>query len=105
MLVESQKVDPPRLDKILATINRDGHLCMAKATAEEKRQILRGLGTTIYVTDVTVKPGGKALVTSDRALDYHTDHHRADLIAWYCLEQTDDGGETILIDAYSSLGG
>ncbi len=103
MSVESQKIGPPQSDEILATISRNGHWCMAKASAEEKRQILRGLGTTIYVTDVTVKPGSKALVTSDRALDYHTDHHRADLIAWYCLEQTDDGGETILIDAYALL--
>ncbi len=103
MSVESQKVGSPQSVEIRATISRDGQWCMAKATPEEMRRILLGLGTTIYVTDVTVKPGSKALVTSDRALDYHTDHHRADLIAWYCLEQTDDGGETILIDAYELL--
>lgn len=55
--------------------------------------------------DVVVRPG-RALVTSARALDLHTDHHRADLVAWLCLAQTSQGGATRLADAaaaYASL--
>ncbi|TNF38233.1 MAG: hypothetical protein EP329_01050 [Deltaproteobacteria bacterium] len=53
-------------------------------------------------TDVRVRPG-RALVTSDRALGFHTDHHRADLIAWLCVAQTSQGGGTRLADGLAAL--
>lgn len=55
----------------------------------------------LSTTDVVVREG-RALVTSDRALDYHTDHHRADVIIWHCRVQTDDGGHSILADALAA---
>lgn len=57
------------------------------------------LGEVIHVTDVKVNPKSRALVTSARALDFHTDHPKADYVAWLCIDQADDGGETILADA------
>jgi hypothetical protein len=39
------------------------------------------------------------MVTSVRGLDYHTDHHKAKYIIWYCYKQTDLGGDSILLDA------
>jgi len=56
----------------------------------------------LLTTDVRVRPG-MALVTSDRALDFHTDHHRADAVAWLCLRQTSEGGETLLADGVAAL--
>ncbi len=64
---------------------------------------MRQFGEIIQVTDVTVKPESRALVTSSKALDFHTDHHRADLVAWYCHEQCDEGGETLLVDGRAVL--
>lgn len=55
----------------------------------------------LHTTDVVVREG-RALVTSDRALDYHTDHHRADVIVWHCHVQTDDGGHSMLADALAA---
>lgn len=46
---------------------------------------------------------GRALVTSDRALDFHTDHHRASFIAWHCLVQTLEGGASRLADARAAF--
>lgn len=57
------------------------------------------LGEIIFVTDVKVNLESRALVTSEKGLDFHTDHHKANFIAWYCIEQTDKGGESILQDA------
>jgi alpha-ketoglutarate-dependent taurine dioxygenase len=37
-------------------------------------------------------------VVSNRALPLHCDHHRADLIAWYCHADAEAGGETLLLD-------
>ena len=70
-----------------------------RQTEEQLRDILRRLGTVIYTTDVKVNPDSRALVTSARALDFHTDHYKAKWVVWHCLEQTDDGGESILVDA------
>ncbi len=55
----------------------------------------------LFTTDVVVREG-RALVTSDRALDFHTDHHRADVIIWHCRVQTDEGGHTLLADALAA---
>lgn len=67
---------------------------------------LKALAATVLHTTEVVVREGRALVTSDRALDLHTDHHRADLIAWHCRTQTSEGGATRLADAataYASL--
>ena len=86
---------------ILKAVELHGHWFLADTSPEDAIGIVRQLGEVLFVTNVTVKPG-KALVTSDRALDFHTDHHRADLICWYCIEQTDQGGETLLLDCYNA---
>lgn len=76
-----------------------GFAHIPRQTKTQLRDILRQLGTVIHTTDVKVKPDSRALVTSARALDFHTDHYKAKWVAWYCIEQTDDGGESILVDA------
>jgi alpha-ketoglutarate-dependent taurine dioxygenase len=76
-----------------------GYVHLNNQSEENLREIIDWLGQIIYVTDVIVKENSKGLVTSDRPLDYHTDHHKAKYIVWYCYKQTDLGGETILADA------
>ncbi|MCX7768393.1 MAG: TauD/TfdA family dioxygenase [Flavobacteriales bacterium] len=63
-------------------------------------EILEELGPVIQITEVIVKPESKALVTSDRALDFHTDHHRARYIVWHCHKASTEGGDTLLVDAW-----
>jgi Taurine catabolism dioxygenase TauD, TfdA family len=60
--------------------------------------VAKTLGHVFFTTDVTHVPGSKSLVTSDKSLDYHTDHHRADLILWHCKQQCSIGGETLIMD-------
>lgn len=64
---------------------------------------ISALGTVINRTEVRVKPDAKGLVTSARALDYHTDHHAARYVAWYCHRQSTEGGESILQDAQAAF--
>ncbi len=94
---------PPSVEDISYAVSRDGHFLARSATIEEAESIVTRLGKILFVTDVTVRPGSKALVTSDRGLDFHTDHHRADLICWHCIEQTDEGGESVLLDGHRLL--
>ncbi len=65
--------------------------------------LVEGLGEVIQTTDVTVKSGSRALVTSVRGLEPHTDHHRADIVAWHCIRQSSRGGESLLVDSRDVL--
>lgn len=76
-----------------------GWLHLSNVNEDNVEAILNMLGDVIYTTDVVVKPESKGLVTSSKGLDYHTDHHKAKYILWYCYKQTDKGGDSILIDA------
>lgn len=87
------------ITKITSTLTETGYAFIANQSKEDVSHILGHLGEVIYTTDVKINHNSRALVTSSKALDFHTDHHKAKWILWYCLEQTDVGGESILVDA------
>src|SRR5689334_1681285 len=89
--------------EIRRAIAERGHWFMPWATPEEVSRVIGGLGRTIFVADVKVMPNNKAGARTDGAVRFHTDHHRADLVAWHCVEQTDEGGETVLLDGHELL--
>lgn len=80
-------------------LSRDGWI-LVRGGGPAAFESLPGMldGAVIHRTDVAIRPG-RALITSDRELELHTDHHRADWIAWHCIRQTTEGGETRLADA------
>jgi hypothetical protein len=83
-----------------------GFSYLPESDQETATDAIAALGKVIQITDVSVNPESTRMVTSAQALDVHTDHYKADLIAWYCVQQCDEGGETILVDAeaaYASL--
>jgi alpha-ketoglutarate-dependent taurine dioxygenase len=86
-------------DIIIKELEANGFVHLQNQSEELLLSHLNKLGKVIFKTDVKVKPDSRPLITSDRALDYHTDHHKAKYIVWYCHQQTDKGGESILIDA------
>jgi alpha-ketoglutarate-dependent taurine dioxygenase len=88
--------------EIATSIERDGFWLTSGVSKNQVQEVITKLGNVIQVTDVTIK-SGRALVTSDKALDLHSDHPMADLICWHCREQSTEGGETILLDAYKIL--
>jgi len=77
----------------------NGFLHLIDQTEEQLNELINSLGRVIFTTDVVVKPESKGMVTSARRLDFHTDHHKAKYIIWYCYKQTDLGGDSILMEA------
>ena len=67
------------------------------------RDIISEFGTVIQEMDIIPSNRNTSLVNSYRALDMHTDHHRAEFIAWYCEEQAGMGGDTLLWDTRNTL--
>jgi alpha-ketoglutarate-dependent taurine dioxygenase len=76
-----------------------GFVHLTNQTEELLQEIINSLGEIIMTTDVVVKTDSKGLVTTAHGIGFHTDHHKARFIAWYCYKQTDNGGESLLIDA------
>ena len=76
-----------------------GFAHLTNQTEKQLQEILNYLGETIMITDVIVKTESKGLVTTASEIDFHTDHHKAKYVVWYCHKQTDSGGESLLIDA------
>ena len=87
------------LQSIFANLNQNGYALVKGIGQKRLHLILKQLGSIIHTTDVKVDLNSRALVTSAKALDYHTDHPKADYIAWLCIKQSFCGGETILADA------
>lgn len=90
---------PNKLIAFKDELLRFGFVHLKDQSEDLVQTYLSELGEIIFTTNVKVKPDSKPLVTSDKALDFHTDHHKAKYIAWHCYKQTDKGGESILMDA------
>jgi hypothetical protein len=59
---------------------------------------MAGVGKTVHKQKVEVIEGNRALLSSAAAMPFHTDHPTVDVIAWFCESQSDDGGESLLMD-------
>jgi len=80
-------------------LTEKGFVHLTNQSEEQLQEILNSLGAVIMITDVIIKKESKGLVTTALEIDFHTDHHNAKFIAWYCYKQTDLGGDSLLIDA------
>lgn len=80
-------------------LKEKGFIHLTDISESELENILNELGEIIHTTDVIVKPESRGMVTTSLGLDFHTDHHKAKYILWYCHKQTDLGGDSIFIDA------
>jgi alpha-ketoglutarate-dependent taurine dioxygenase len=91
------------LTDLRTTLAQQGYLHLPALPYVDFRESIRELGTIIQRTEVRVRPESKAMVTSPRSLDLHTDHHAARYIAWYCHRQSEAGGESLLADAQAAF--
>jgi hypothetical protein len=80
-------------------LKEKGFIHLTNISETELENILDELGEIIHTTDVIVKPESRGMVTTSLGLDFHTDHHKAKYILWYCHKQTDLGGDSIFLDA------
>jgi alpha-ketoglutarate-dependent taurine dioxygenase len=97
---------PDQLGHIRNELHTSGHVMLRGAGTHSLVELLESLGRILHVEEVVVDPASGSLVKSPHGLSLHTDHHRADIIVWYCIAQSDDGGTTVLADgirAYRTL--
>jgi alpha-ketoglutarate-dependent taurine dioxygenase len=87
----------------VARLREHGFVHLPRAGESVFRDLAASLGETIHRTQVVVRTDSKALVTSDRALAVHTDHPKADYVAWFCHRPAVDGGASVLVDGWEAL--
>lgn len=64
-------------DNLTKELLVNGFIHLPRQTEDQLNNLLNLLGEVILTTDVVVKSESKGMVTSDRGLDVHTDHHKA----------------------------
>jgi alpha-ketoglutarate-dependent taurine dioxygenase len=80
-----------------------GFKYLQNKTTKDVQLLCHSLGKILLETDVKIDLTTKALVTSDKELDMHTDHSKAKYIIWHCLKQTNIGGHSLLMDTKKVL--
>ena len=99
VIANGMTTETQHINSVTKELLDNGFLHLTDQSEEQLDELINSLGQVIFTTDVVVKPESKGMVTSARGLDYHTDHHKAKYIIWYCYKQTDLGGDSILMDA------
>jgi len=84
-------------------LEEHGYVLLREAGAGGLVRAIEELGRVLQVEEVVVSSESASLVRSERGLSLHTDHHRAEVIVWHCIAQSNAGGETILTDALAAL--
>jgi len=93
------KLQRRRISYMTQELRQKGYLHLTNQSEIQLQEILNSLGSVIMATDIVVNKNSKGIVTTSLGIDFHTDHHNAKYIIWYCHKQTDDGGASLLIDA------
>ena len=85
-------------------LHESGFVHIENAGIAALKPVLDELGEVIQVTEVRIDRKTQALVTSDKKLNYHSDHSQADYVVWICLQPAKCGGASILSDALKAYG-
>lgn len=80
-------------------LSNQGYSYLPNQTEAQLDEMLNVLGQVIQETDVVADAQSSNLVTSNQALDFHTDNHLARYIVWHCQQPAPKGGMSLLCDA------
>ncbi len=89
--------------ELVALVRSTGFAILRGGGATALEHALRELGEVLFIEEVKTGDSSRSLVTSDRALPPHTDHHRARWIVWICAQQAERGGDSLVIDGLDVL--
>jgi alpha-ketoglutarate-dependent taurine dioxygenase len=85
------------ITEIKQKITNDGFCHLKNVNQELVDKVILELGKTMYITDIMEKDNGK-IINSPAEMFMHTDHPQSHYLAWHCIKQADEGGETLLLN-------
>jgi hypothetical protein len=83
---------------IEAEIYEKGYSFIKLPTSINFEEIIASLGDVIQKTEIRENPKSTRLLASNQGMNFHTDHHAAKYIAWFCNSQSSTGGSSLLLD-------
>ncbi len=89
--------------KFETEIAEKGFCQLSYSESKDLTGIVSALGTIIQKTEIRENTQSTRLLVSNQGMTYHTDHHAARYIAWFCHSQSAVGGHSLLIDAHEIL--
>lgn len=93
------RTEAERVERAIEELQSTGMALLPGGGETSFRALAAALGDVVQTTQVVVRPESRALVTSSRGLDVHTDHHGVDFIVWLCHAPAHCGGESVVVDA------
>ncbi len=93
ILVHTSKTSSIKEDLI-----QKGYSHLKYSDSNNLEQIISDLGNTIFKTEIRENSSSTRLLASNKPMNFHTDHHNAKYIVWFCNSQSASGGESLLID-------
>ncbi|HYD14883.1 MAG TPA: TauD/TfdA family dioxygenase [Hyphomicrobium sp.] len=63
------------------------------------------LGEILSIDDVSLIAGSRRHVSNPGSIPFHSDGPAADVVAWFCIRQDEEAGESLLADAVPILRG
>jgi hypothetical protein len=79
-------------------IARKGFIHLSYENERKLSDILNQLGNILFQSEIREKKKSTRLLASNLEMPFHTDHHEAKYIAWFCRSQSFTGGDSLLID-------
>lgn len=75
-----------------------GYTVISGIESSEHLNISESLGAVFDIQEIRYVPGKNAKLHSCQAMSLHSDHPDANFVSWYCVSQSDIGGESLLLD-------
>ena len=99
----NSKTSESKIDNYVSSIknglDKSGCFLIAeKIELDDYYRICNKLGVLINITNIEVNEKSNRLFNKADAMPFHTDAHDVDIVSWYCQEQDDISGESILVD-------
>ena len=85
-------------DSLKAEISQRGFIHIKWGEYQNTQSLLAQFGDVILQTEIRENPKSTRLLATNKPMGYHTDHHSAKYIAWFCNSQSSKGGASLLID-------
>lgn len=86
--------------KAVNEINYKGYTVLNGIAKSSIENYVNAFGKIQYKTEVRVKSNPRTYLTSPKAVPFHNDHPDVDLIAWYCQEQDEKDGASVISDGF-----
>ncbi|WP_457301429.1 TauD/TfdA family dioxygenase [Phyllobacterium sp. P5_D12] len=87
----------------VADLDRSGIVLASFDSPEDFLRTCRELGQILSIVDVALVDGSRRHVSSPYSIPFHTDGPAADVVAWFCIRQDEDDGESVLMDAIPAI--